>query len=544
VLRATGNAIGFNADQLKRMAEEGQRATAFQDDAIQRAQTMLLTFDHINKDTFPKAIQSAMDLATLMGGDLAAAAQAVGQALQQPETAGRRLRAMNVVLTESQQEQLKVWVETGHEAKAQAFILEQLERRYGGLAKSSVTATQSLKSATGELMEGLGSAFLGVMEAGAAAILKVKKAMDAGNEFSGMAMVGPDVIRQIQQQKKVMEEAQRLQEQERGRFHGPTAAQQDHIDRLLKAEKEAREKAAKEAREAEEADAIAARDFKVQQFHNEQEQLRRIRAAATRERDEALRADEEKTRQIYEARQRVLEAQAGGDDMKLLEAKQQHELQALAMNEAAKTELIKAHELERETLRKKISDQKAQDEVQAQMKALAAAQKFANAYSHLMDSLGAKNKALAKAGAMVSKIAALISIKTGMAKAYEQGGMYGFIGAAAVAMEGAAIIADISASIGKFRTGTLNAQGGMALVGEDGPELMEVPRGARIYNNTETRQMFNGGSVTVGEIRVEVSGAGRPEETARAVGDALMLRLRTLKSDLRRLDYMNVPDDL
>ena len=40
-----------------------------------------------------------------------------------------------------------------------------------------------------------------------------------------------------------------------------------------------------------------------------------------------------------------------------------------------------------------------------------------------------------------------------------------------------------------FARGTLFAPGGMALVGERGPELVELPRGARVYNASDTQRM-------------------------------------------------------
>lgn len=54
------------------------------------------------------------------------------------------------------------------------------------------------------------------------------------------------------------------------------------------------------------------------------------------------------------------------------------------------------------------------------------------------------------------------------------------------------------AGIASFALGTRNAPGGMAWVGEQGPELINVPSGARVYNHTESKQLTqNGGNKTV-----------------------------------------------
>lgn len=48
----------------------------------------------------------------------------------------------------------------------------------------------------------------------------------------------------------------------------------------------------------------------------------------------------------------------------------------------------------------------------------------------------------------------------------------------------------------KYASGTRNHPGGFALVGEKGAELLELPRGSRVYSNRETRQMIDGTSST------------------------------------------------
>jgi tape measure domain-containing protein len=43
-----------------------------------------------------------------------------------------------------------------------------------------------------------------------------------------------------------------------------------------------------------------------------------------------------------------------------------------------------------------------------------------------------------------------------------------------------------------FASGTNYAPGGLALVGELGPEIVDLPRGSKVYTNSETKQMLNG----------------------------------------------------
>lgn len=64
---------------------------------------------------------------------------------------------------------------------------------------------------------------------------------------------------------------------------------------------------------------------------------------------------------------------------------------------------------------------------------------------------------------------------------------------------------DPDLSIFKLATGGRNIAGGFALVGEQGPELVRLPRGADVFNSDETRRMFeqSGGK---GDVRVEFNG--------------------------------------
>lgn len=124
---------------------------------------------------------------------------------------------------------------------------------------------------------------------------------------------------------------------------------------------------------------------------------------------------------------------------------------------------------------------------------LSASANFFGSMANLITALGGKNKAAAEASARIAEVQALINVAVGVTQAYAQGGVLGFITGAAVAAAGAAQIAVIEANLSKFATGTINAPGGRVLVGERGPELVDIPRGSTIHNNTATQRMMGGG---------------------------------------------------
>jgi len=100
-------------------------------------------------------------------------------------------------------------------------------------------------------------------------------------------------------------------------------------------------------------------------------------------------------------------------------------------------------------------------------------------------------------------------------------------GVAQVATIQAAQIAAISSA--KFATGTSFAPGGMALVGERGPELVNLPRGSQVVTNAMTRQIMNNPQVT---YNINVSGDAGPD-TVRSVENALERHARLTRMALR-----------
>lgn len=85
----------------------------------------------------------------------------------------------------------------------------------------------------------------------------------------------------------------------------------------------------------------------------------------------------------------------------------------------------------------------------------------------------------------------------------------GFLGLATGGIAGAA-------------TGGVRA--GMTLVGEHGPELVQLSAGSRVYNNSQSRQMMAGASGGGGNsysISVQVAPGGHPAETGRQIVNAI-----------------------
>jgi hypothetical protein len=142
VLRSTASASRQTVDSLNEQSAALARLTSFEDDAITSAQVLLLSFNKIQGDTFPKATRAVLDLATLLAAgtagqpDLKGAAMQVGKALQDPILGVSALSRAGVQFSESQREMIKGLVESNRLLDAQQVILDELTVQTAGQAEA------------------------------------------------------------------------------------------------------------------------------------------------------------------------------------------------------------------------------------------------------------------------------------------------------------------------------------------------------------------------------------------------------------------------
>lgn len=142
VLKSTNAASGQTIDTLNAHAESLAQLTAFEDDAITSAQTLLLSFNKIAGDTFPRATEAVLDLASMMaagtGGvpDLKGAAIQVGKALQDPVLGVTALSRAGITFSEVQKETIKQLVDQNRLYDAQQIVLGELAVQTEGQARA------------------------------------------------------------------------------------------------------------------------------------------------------------------------------------------------------------------------------------------------------------------------------------------------------------------------------------------------------------------------------------------------------------------------
>ena len=166
-LQSTGGIAGVTSDALIAQAEALQKTRLFTDETTEAAQSLLLTFTNIRGEILMQTTPVIQDLATKMHLDLSQAAILVGKALNEPVHGVMALRRIGVSFSASQQATIKQLAETNHLAEAQAMILGELSKEFGGSAEAAAQAGlggwQLMKQQFGETKERVGELIVKVL---------------------------------------------------------------------------------------------------------------------------------------------------------------------------------------------------------------------------------------------------------------------------------------------------------------------------------------------------------------------------------------------
>lgn len=163
VTKATGNASGYTAKQLRQQASDLQRVTKYGDEAIIGTQAILATFKEIKGDQFKQATEAILDMSTVLGQDAKQGAIQLGKALNDPTKGITALSRVGVSFTKEQLKQVKALQKSGDMAGAQAVILKELQSEFGGAARAARDTLGgsliALKNSLGDTAEAIGGTF-------------------------------------------------------------------------------------------------------------------------------------------------------------------------------------------------------------------------------------------------------------------------------------------------------------------------------------------------------------------------------------------------
>lgn len=140
-LDSMGAASGKALPQLQRAAEALRNLTGIDDDEIlTKVTSNLLTFGNVAGDVFDRAQLSILNISARMKTDLMGSTMMVGKALNDPIAGLAALRRVGIQFTEQQQAQIKAMAGANDMAGAQAIMLGELERQFGGAAEAAAKA--------------------------------------------------------------------------------------------------------------------------------------------------------------------------------------------------------------------------------------------------------------------------------------------------------------------------------------------------------------------------------------------------------------------
>lgn len=167
-LKNLGDQTPLTQGHIEDLATSMLKLAGFDDEAAQAAENVLTSFRRVaaSTATFDRATKDSADLATELGIDLPAAAQILGRALEAPDKAARSLRSANIILSQSQQDQIKQFTATGNSAAAMEVVFQAVESRVKGSAAAFgqtlpgelKIAREEISNAKGSLVEGLAPA--------------------------------------------------------------------------------------------------------------------------------------------------------------------------------------------------------------------------------------------------------------------------------------------------------------------------------------------------------------------------------------------------
>jgi hypothetical protein len=200
-LASTGGASGQSANSITQLSDSLATLTSIEDDTITSAQSMLLTFTNISGSTFPQATQAILDMATAMNGGAIPSEEQLrnntillGKALNDPIKGLTSLARVGVTFSESQKEAITTMMEMNNVSGAQAIILQELAKEFGG---SAAAAGQSfagrMANATNEVnnfKEAFGGTTLPLLTQFADALAKIaRSAREVLTDAEGAAQI-------------------------------------------------------------------------------------------------------------------------------------------------------------------------------------------------------------------------------------------------------------------------------------------------------------------------------------------------------------------
>jgi hypothetical protein len=142
VLKSTGGIANVSSKHVSDLAGSLLKKSGVDDEAIQSGENLLLTFTGIRNevgkgnDIFDQATGTMLDMSVALGQDTKSSAIQLGKALNDPIKGVTALQRVGVSFTAAQKEQIKALESSGHHLEAQKLILHELHKEFDGSAEA------------------------------------------------------------------------------------------------------------------------------------------------------------------------------------------------------------------------------------------------------------------------------------------------------------------------------------------------------------------------------------------------------------------------
>jgi hypothetical protein len=160
VLKATGNTTKLTLGEISEFTDQLEKTTGTSGESLNDAAANLSRFANISGDQFKDLLTLANDMSAVLGTDVTSSVQTLAKALNSPAEGLSRLSRLGVSFNEVQKQQIEMLDQVGMKAEAQAKILDEIRRQFGGagaeFGKTTAGQLEILNARIGDLKEAIG----------------------------------------------------------------------------------------------------------------------------------------------------------------------------------------------------------------------------------------------------------------------------------------------------------------------------------------------------------------------------------------------------
>lgn len=166
VFKSMGQDYETATKQSAAYASGLQMQIGFEDEAIMAVQAKIATFEKASNavarsnEIYNRATAAAFDMQATGFGDAEGNAVQLGKALQDPIKGITALRKSGITFTDAEKKKIEMLVKANRTFEAQDIVMKAIEKQVGGVAKATVTTSQKMRLAWGEVMERIGNGLL------------------------------------------------------------------------------------------------------------------------------------------------------------------------------------------------------------------------------------------------------------------------------------------------------------------------------------------------------------------------------------------------